>query len=75
MIIHSDEHVKAAERFIDLVKRMRDAQREWFRLRDRMMLVHAKMMEQEVDQQLEEWGIERAREEAKAQHPELFPAE
>jgi hypothetical protein len=58
--------------FIDLVRNMRSAQREFYRTRDRVILAHARQLEREVDKQLEAWKLERTWEEARQQQPELF---
>jgi hypothetical protein len=72
MKITTDEDVKAVEQFVVKVQAMREAQKNYFRFRDAMMMGHARKMEMEVDQQLGMWEMERVREEAREQHPELF---
>jgi hypothetical protein len=73
MTFHSDEDIRAVKRFAAKVQAMREAQKNYFRFRDGMMKAHAVLLEQEVDQQLEAWEMERAREEAREKYPELFP--
>jgi hypothetical protein len=52
---------------------MRKAQANYFRTRDGVMKAHALLLEREVDQQLEIWEMEQAREEVREKYPELFP--
>jgi hypothetical protein len=59
--------------FIDQVRRMRRAQREAFRSKDRMMWAHAKRLEREVDERLEAWEMADSWEKARETRPELFP--
>jgi hypothetical protein len=75
MKIMTDRDVRAVEQFVDKVQAMRKAQKNWFRYRDSMMMLHARKMETEVDQQLEVWEMDRIREEARELHPELFSDE
>ena len=42
------------EKFIDLVRRMREAQKEYFRTRDRKVMLHAMMLENTVDNVISE---------------------
>jgi hypothetical protein len=72
MKLRTDEDIEAAERFIDAVRRMRGAQKNYFRFRDGMMMAHARKLEQEVDSQLSVWDFEQARQEAREKYPELF---
>jgi hypothetical protein len=58
--------------FIDLVRKMRKAQQDFLRTKDRVLLDHAKLLEQEVDKQLEEWEMTEAWEKAHETRPELF---
>lgn len=73
MKIETVEDVRTAERFADMVRAMREAQRNCYRLRDPVMAAHAREMERDVDRQLDLWEWERVREEAREKHPELFP--
>lgn len=41
-----------ADEFMDLVRRMRDAQRAWFKNHDRIDLIASKELEREVDREL-----------------------
>jgi hypothetical protein len=75
MKIRTVETAREAEAFIEKVRAMRDAQKNYFRFRDAVMLAHARQMERDVDRQLELWEWERLREEAGKHHPELFPGE
>ena len=75
MKIETGEDVRTAERFADMVRAMREAQKNCYRLRDPVMAAHAREMERDVDRQLDLWEWERIREEAREQHPELFPAQ
>jgi hypothetical protein len=74
MKLTTDEDVRIVERFVVKVQAMREAQRNWLRFRGSVMKAHALQMEKEVDQQLEAWEMERVMEEARREHPELFPA-
>jgi hypothetical protein len=73
MKITTDEDVKTVEHFIGKVRSMREAQKNFFRFRDGVMMAHARLVEREVDRQLDLWDWEQAKEEAREQHPELFP--
>jgi hypothetical protein len=73
MTFRSDEDVRAVKVFVAKVKAMREAQKSYFRSRDGMMKAHAMTLEREVDQQLYQWELERVRDEAWEQTPELFP--
>lgn len=42
------------EKFYDTVKRMRDAQKEYYRTRDRKVLIHSMMLEGAVDKMIQE---------------------
>jgi hypothetical protein len=75
MTMKTDEDVKAVERFIGKVQAMREAQKDFFRFRDGVIKAHSIQLEREVDRQLDAWEIERVREDAREQHPELFPVE
>jgi hypothetical protein len=58
--------------FIDSVRCMRRAQKDFFRTRDKVLLDHAKLLEQEVDKQLEAWEMAEAWEKARETRPGLF---
>jgi hypothetical protein len=72
MKITTDGDARDAERFVATVRAMREAQKNYFRVRDGVMLTHARQMERDVDRQLDRWEMERVRKEAREQHPELF---
>lgn len=40
--------------FIELVKKMRDAQKEYFRTRDKVVLAESKKLEKQVDNRINE---------------------
>lgn len=42
------------EKFIDTVKRMRDAQKEYFKTKNRKVMLHSMMLEGAVDKMIEE---------------------
>jgi hypothetical protein len=73
MKIATDGDARDAERFVAMVRAMREAQKNCFRVRDAVMLAHARQMERDVDRQLDLWERERVRKEMREQHPELFP--
>jgi hypothetical protein len=75
MKMTTEEDVREVREFIALVRRMREAQKNFFRFRDGMTMAHAKRLEEEVDKLLASWGSVRTWKEAREQHPELFPAE
>ena len=75
MTIKTEADIREAGEFIGLVRRMRKAQKDFFQFRDGMRKAHARRLEQEVDEQLESWGSVRTWEEAREQHPELFPVQ
>ena len=58
--------------FIELVRKMREVQREYFRIKDRVLLAQAKRLEREVDEQLEAWEMADAWKKARETNPELF---
>jgi hypothetical protein len=72
MTINTDDKARAAEAFIGLVQRMREAQKDYYRTRERMVMAHAKLLERDVDVQLGAWAWEDATKEAREKHPELF---
>jgi hypothetical protein len=58
--------------FIKSVRCMRTAQKDFLRTRDKVLLDHAKLLEQEVDKQLEAWEMAEAWEKARKTRPGLF---
>jgi hypothetical protein len=60
--------------FIDLVRRTRKAQKDYYRTKDYMFLRAAKELEQELDAQLDVWETQEIWEKARKTQPELFPA-
>jgi hypothetical protein len=63
----------AAELFIGLAARMREAQKNFYRLRNPMALANARRFEREVDEWLAEREIDEIRAEARERNPGLFP--
>jgi hypothetical protein len=58
--------------FTDRVFAMREAQREYFKTRDPVILARAKRLEREIDKQLEVWRREQIWQAAREEQPELF---
>jgi hypothetical protein len=58
--------------FIRSVSNMREAQRNYFRTRDRTALLHAKEMEKEVDEQIDAWKMDACWRNVREEQPELF---
>jgi hypothetical protein len=74
MKIKAEKDAHDVEIFIEKVRGMRNAQKQYFRTRDYMMLEHAKLFESEVDELLNYWEVRGMMAEEK-NHPELFPAQ
>lgn len=58
------------EKFIDTVKRMREAQKEYFKTRDRKVLIHSKCLEGAVDKMILDY---EATKKPALKQAELFP--
>ncbi|MDR1239185.1 MAG: hypothetical protein LBK27_03650 [Treponema sp.] len=58
--------------FAEQVRKMRKFQKEFYQTRDRAVLLRAKQLEKEVDEQLDKWQRESIWEEARQNQPELF---
>lgn len=43
------------DKFIETVKRMRQAQKDYFKYRDQRVLIHAKMLENVVDTMIQQY--------------------